>query len=173
MFKADVSQYVLRDVAGLYGFFAGAGLSQLGINERYSLDKWLLADPSEATEVSRLFWGLELGGLPTEELGSELFRRFVPRHRGTQRLWNPIRNEMPDWMPGPENFIDFLHGDPYAKVHYGEMMLPGKAWEAIHGPPDLGMSVVSSSNLDRTAEEMYQSMRQSIGRERTFSEDEE
>lgn len=36
------------------------------------------------------------------------------------------------WMPGADYFIDFQHGDPYAKVKEGHYRLPGGAYERLH-----------------------------------------
>ena len=47
--------------------------------------------------------------------------------RDTNKYYNPIKNDMPSWMPGSNYFIDFQHGDPYSKVPEGEMRLPGEA----------------------------------------------
>lgn len=45
---------------------------------------------------------------------TEAFRRLYPHRRRQIPLYNPIRNLMPEWLPGPgEKSPDFLHGDPY------------------------------------------------------------
>lgn len=76
----------------------------------------------------RYYWDLELGGL----LGTtEGFRRLYPHRRRQIPLYNPIRNTMPGWMPGPgDRSPDFLHGDPYTKVKEGELRLPGAGYAA-------------------------------------------
>ena len=76
----------------------------------------------------RYYWDLELGGL----LGStEAFRRLYPHRRRQIPLYNPIRNTMPGWLPGPgDRSSDFLHGDPYTKVREGELRLPGEGYAA-------------------------------------------
>lgn len=57
---------------------------------------------------------------------TEAFRRLYPHRRRQIPLYNPIRNLMPEWLPGPgEKSPDFLHGDPYTKVPEGELRLPG------------------------------------------------
>ena len=61
---------------------------------------------------------------------TEALRRFIPKERFQLDKVNPIRNEMPSWMPGPENYIDFTHGDPYQAVQEGEYRLPGSGYES-------------------------------------------
>jgi hypothetical protein len=39
---------------------------------------------------------------------------------------------MPTWLPGPEYFLDFRHGDPYSKVMNGEYRLPGSGYESLN-----------------------------------------
>jgi hypothetical protein len=75
----------------------------------------------------REYWDLELGGM----LGmNEAFRRLFPHRRRQIPLYNPIRNLMPEWLPGPgERGPDLLHGDPYTKVQEGELRLPGRGYE--------------------------------------------
>ena len=60
----------------------------------------------------------------------------IPPRRKAIDYYNPIPNLMGKkypWMPGPEYYIDFQHGDPYTKVKMGEMRLPGPGYEALHG----------------------------------------
>jgi intein/homing endonuclease len=91
-----------------------------------------MTDVCSVHNSERAYWDKELGGL----LGTtEAFRRFLPHRRRQIELYNPIRNLMPEWLPGPEYYIDFLHGDPYTKVKEGEIRLPGRGYEALH--PDV------------------------------------
>jgi hypothetical protein len=80
--------------------------------------------------AEREYWELELGG----GLGTtELVRRLYPHRRRQIELYNPIRNRMPEWLPGPsEKAPDFLHGDPYVKVPEGELRLPGAGYAVLH-----------------------------------------
>jgi len=90
--------------------------------------------------AEREYWDKELGG----GLGTtELIRRLYPHRRRQIDLYNPIRNQMPAWMPGPgQRAPDFLHGDPYVKIPEGESRLPGPGYQALHpelkgiGPDD-------------------------------------
>lgn len=80
--------------------------------------------------AEREYWDLELGG----GLGTtELIRRLYPYRRRQIEQYNPIRNKMPDWLPGPgEKSPDFLHGDPFTKVPAGESRLPGVGYAALN-----------------------------------------
>jgi hypothetical protein len=78
--------------------------------------------------MERQYWDLEVGG----GLGTtEFVRRLYPHRRRQIPLYNPIRNLMPGWLPGPgAKAPDFLHGDPYTKVMEGELRLPGRGYAA-------------------------------------------
>ena len=87
-----------------------------------------LESARRAYGFERDYWDLEIGG----GIGTtEFFRRLYPHRRRQIPLYNPIRNTMPEWLPGPgEKSPDFLHGDPYTKVEEGELRLPGRGYEA-------------------------------------------
>jgi intein/homing endonuclease len=62
---------------------------------------------------------------------TEVIRRLYPHRRRQIELYNPLRNQMPDWLPGAgERSEDFLHGDPLTKVPLGEERLPGAGYAA-------------------------------------------
>ncbi len=116
--------YSLTEMAGIYGFssnmFAG-----VDTNKR----SFALERAGYMTSYSRAWWDSEMGGLGGDL--SELFRRYIPRDVRAHG-YNPIRNTMPDWLPGVNYFMDFQHGDPYNKVAKGEMRLPGAAYEKLN-----------------------------------------
>lgn len=119
----EQSWYSLTEMAGIYGFSVN---TLLGYDEA---GRGMVLDPSSRMmSYSRQFWDMELGGLGGEV--SEIGRRYNPRDKGN--YYNPIRNTMPEWLPGPEYFVDFQHGDPYVKIKRGEMRLPGKAYESLY-----------------------------------------
>jgi hypothetical protein len=45
---------------------------------------------------------------------------------------NPLRNEMPGWLPGADYLTNFHIGDPFTKVDEGYARLPGAGYEALH-----------------------------------------
>ncbi len=124
--------YRINELRGLTGFLHGAVKESLTGSQDYFDKMEQLETSSRATGAERAYWDKELGGL----LGmTEAFRRFLPHRRRQIELYNPIRNMMPEWLPGPDYYVDFLHGDPYTKVKEGEIRLPGRGYEALH--PDV------------------------------------
>lgn len=128
--------YSAVEVGGIYGFMTE---QVLGDQE----PDMILENSSWAFSTRRQFWDERLGsfdGTPGGNI-SEIYRRFLPNDRKID-TYNPIRNQMPDWLPSYENyFVDFLHGDPYTKVPNGEELLPGAGYEAInklHSDPYFG-----------------------------------
>lgn len=83
-----------------------------------------------AYNASNRFWESELGSLGGAM--SEIGRRFIRKDSGMLDDYNPIRNTMPDWMPGSDYFINFQIGDPYTKLPNGEYRLPGEAYESLN-----------------------------------------
>lgn len=122
--------YRMTEMIGLPGFSMGA------IKEKLTGEETLFAQERQLESAQRMFgaerayWDLEIGG----GLGStELFRRLYPHRRREIPLYNPIRNRMPEWLPGPgDRSPDFLHGDPYTKVKEGDIRLPGAGYAAFH-----------------------------------------
>ncbi|MGL4819814.1 MAG: hypothetical protein ACRC5C_07525, partial [Bacilli bacterium] len=116
--------YSASEIGGLYGFLTKSGI---GYDEGFR--GLVLEDSSRMTSYSRAFWDASLGsaggGL------SEIGRRYVPRDPNSN-YFSPIRNTMPEWMPGIGSLTDFQHGDPYAKVKHGEMRLPGESYSKLY-----------------------------------------
>lgn len=116
--------YSITEMAGIYGFslktFTGWEESGRGMT---------LEPSSRMMSYQRAWWDLELGGLGGEM--SEIGRRYLPRDPN-KNYYNPLPNQMPEWLPGIDYFVDFQHGDPYVKVPKGEMRLPGEAYETLH-----------------------------------------
>lgn len=124
-------QGVLRDIkysagefGGMYGF-----LSKTAFGFEESGRGLTLESSDRFSSYNNHFWENELGGAGGDL--SEIGRRYLPRDPNKD-YYNPIRNTMPGWMPGPGYFTDFLHGDPYAKISKGEMRLPGDAYEKLY-----------------------------------------
>lgn len=118
------AQYTVTELAGIYGFgfrmFTGQSQEDPGM---------ALEQSGKISSYARAWWDLEMGGLGGDL--SEIGRRYLPRDP-RKTTYNPIKNTMPDWMPGVDYFIDFQHGDPYSKVAKGEIRLPGSAYESIN-----------------------------------------
>ncbi|UOE58082.1 hypothetical protein [Cytobacillus oceanisediminis] len=118
------SFYSASELSGIYGF-----LTKTGMGYEESWRGTTLASSSLMTSPNRAFWDMSLGGMGGAL--SEIGRRYVPRDPN-KNYYSPIRNTMPDWLPGIESSVDFLHGDPYVKIKQGEMRLPGEAYERFY-----------------------------------------
>lgn len=116
--------YSASELGGIYGF-----LTKTGIGYEESWRGTTLAPSTLMTSPSRAFWDMNLGGAGGAL--SEIGRRYVPRDPNKD-YYSPIRNTMPEWLPGIGSSTDFLHGDPYAKIQKGEIRLPGKAYETLY-----------------------------------------
>lgn len=143
-----------EDMVGFYGFSTTAFLQSIGVDREDTFNEHELETRELAISPMQSYWRSEFGGMPTEDWGSELGRRFVPRRSGQQRMWNPMRNEMPSWLPGPNSFKDFTHGDPYVKSYGAEYLLPGKGRDALFGPADLSISHPTGSMLGMDEDSM-------------------
>lgn len=115
----------ISEMGGIYGF---ALTDLLGIYEPDQVEE--MATPSDISSLRDSFWELEIGGLGGNL--SEIGRRFIPRDKNKQDEFNPIRNTMPTWIPGDDYFLNLQRGDPY-RIPYGEIRLPGEAFEKIEG----------------------------------------
>lgn len=116
----------LQDMGGMFGFVSAnmAGLTT-------SDDRMRLEDSSRFGNWNERFWDMNLGGF--DGVGgdvSEIMRRFIGGRR-RNNYYNPLPNQMPSWMPSSNYFIDFSRGDPYKKIPYGEIRLPGEAYEQV------------------------------------------
>ena len=136
----DQQYNTLTDVAGLKGFavrqFITGEMGQRG---------QVIEDSGYAYGWNNSFWNQNLGGLGGNL--SEITRRFIPDRNKNMDYINPIRNTMPNWMPGSDYFTDFKHGDPYTKVDNGEERLPGEGYERLHGITGITDLKVGSSYL--------------------------
>ena len=132
------SYYGLTEWAGLYGF-----LLEIVTGQPYEEMK-IYQDSGRMTSANRWFWDLGLGGLGSEM--SEMGRRFIPKPRRYQEEleYNPLRNDMPSWIPGENYFQNFKLGDPYAKIPRGEGRLPGAGYEALRGYDPMRMTLRAS-----------------------------
>lgn len=117
--------YRLREAAGLIGFVKNQFQKMVTGEEIYSSGKMLLAESGSMYDTAKAFWDLELGGLATL---TEIPRRFLPKERSSARnRYNPIRNQMPSWLPQ-----EFQRGDPYSTTPSGYARLPGEGYAALH-----------------------------------------
>lgn len=135
------------NVAGIYGFgfnTAIAGDIQKG--------RTVIDTPGYSRSFNKSFWDNDLGGFGGDV--SEIFRRLVQKKVDNGvNYYDPIRNTMPDWMPGKDGFVDFQHGDPYSKIKKGEERLPGEGFERAYGI-NIDDYNVSASQLGKSKDEI-------------------
>jgi len=124
------SVYRMTEMVGLPGFTATS------VKEAITGTSDLFDEESQLESARRMYgaereyWDKEIGG---GLMTTEMLRRLYPHRRRQIEQYNPLRNTMPDWLPGPsERSPDFLHGDPYTKVAKGEERLPGVGYAALH-----------------------------------------
>ncbi|MEW6770006.1 MAG: hypothetical protein AB1330_01250 [Bacillota bacterium] len=133
-YRMGEAVYMARELAGIYGFTTEALFGEV------MPDSATLQSAARAYNLERRWWELaNLGGLSGGI--SEIARRFLPHRMRHIEEINPIENLMPPWLPGPEYFKDFRHGDPYA-IPYGEVRLPGEAYlrtHVVHPMPGFGL----------------------------------
>lgn len=115
------------EAIGLPGWLLRLGLG----SEKWGAGGLQYASAERMVSEERQYWDANLGGLMG---GTEWYRRINVRRRTAigQQQYNPLRNRMPSWLPGPEYFIDFKSGDPFLKISRGEARLPGPGYAALH-----------------------------------------
>jgi len=120
--------YRLTELTGLVGFSLSSIKKAITGNDEWFDQEERLQSARRMYGAEREYWDLQIGG----GLGTtEFFRRLYPHRRRQIAEYNPIRNAMPDWLPGAgERSPDFQHGDPFTKVKEGELRLPGAGFAA-------------------------------------------
>ncbi len=118
----------LTEMTGLPGFAATSIKERLTGTKDFFADQGQLESASRMTSTERWYWDQELGGMGGT---NEAFRRLYPHRNRDIDLYNPIKNQMPSWLPGAgDKSVDFSTGDPYVKIPLGEQRLPGEGYAA-------------------------------------------
>lgn len=136
--------YSIKQMSGIYNFI---GESVLPSSKRYAY-----ARSSDMYAKSNRFWdsgidGADYGGF------MEIARRFIPHEDRNRIRVNPLRNNMPSWMPEK-----FKLGDPYSMIKKGEMRLPGAGYEAMYGLKDPLDLSLGPSAVGKSKEEIIQTL---------------
>lgn len=122
------SVHTVTEGLGLRGFAASSMFEKATGESNIDAYTPELASAARLDSLSRAFWDLQAGG---GGLTTEAIRRIMPRERvgDTERV-NPLKNNMPSWMPGDESnyYINFHRGDPYDKIKEGYYRLPGQGY---------------------------------------------
>lgn len=130
-FKGTVGEQLdtMADVVGLPGYIMKSIKERVSGRPGFYEQETQLASFGDVYSPARTFYDEETGGW----LGlNEFLRRLYPRPRKIDQ-YNPLRNTMPDWLPGAgDKSENFLIGDPFTKVALGEERLPGVGYAALH-----------------------------------------
>ena len=126
--------YSQAEQMGLLGYSINTFWNKLSGQQDFMSSQSVLQSSRRATGYEREYWQKELGdpGAGLEEGLTEYFRRLLPHRRSNVEEYNPIKNQMPSWLPGEDYFINFRQGDPYIKIPFGEARLPGAGYESLH-----------------------------------------
>ncbi|RLA65739.1 MAG: hypothetical protein DRQ78_04985 [Epsilonproteobacteria bacterium] len=119
-----------KDFMGLRGWLLGEVEDAMELPELSEAPQ--LARSGEITNVGRQVRDANLGGL----FGlTEPQRRYIPTSASlTKDRVNPLKNNMPDWLPGDDDefWLNLQRGDPYTKIEHGESRLPGAGYESLN-----------------------------------------
>ena len=110
--------YSQKQVQGIYGYLAEQFFGSKTYTYRYE-------NAGKMSSFTRSFWDASIGGLGGGPM--EIARRFFPSEDKSRVNINPLRNNMPDWIPD-----SYHYGDPYTNIPKGEMRLPGKGYESLN-----------------------------------------
>lgn len=117
----------LSEMVGLPGFISSVIKEKITGSQDFFDQKAQLESARRIAGTERNYWERELGDIGAT---NEALRRLFPHRRRQIDLYNPIKNTMPSWMPGAgDKSTDFLTGDPYSKIQFGELRLPGRGYE--------------------------------------------
>ena len=121
--------YRRREAVGLVGFAESAIQKSITGREEVFSNKQTFDVMGKETGAEYWLWShLNVGGA----LGSsEVVRRFIPHTRSYLDQYNPLKNDLPSWLPD-DYFTDLKHGNPFSKVKEAEIRLPGEGYAALN-----------------------------------------
>ena len=107
-----------KNLSGIHGFLFDTFFGDNSVTYRWE-------NAGSYQSFSGRFWDAGLGGLGGGPM--EIARRFFPSSDKSRVDYNPLRNNVADWLP------DYLQvGNPFSKLTKGEMRLPGKGYESLN-----------------------------------------
>ena len=110
--------YSAKQLSGIYGF-----LKDVVTGGPQTTYRWENAGSYQS--FSTRFWDAGVGGTGGGLM--EIARRFFPSSDKSRVDYNPLRNNVADWLP------DYLQvGNPFSKLTKGAMRLPGKGYESLN-----------------------------------------
>ena len=111
-------KHSVKNLSGIYGFLGDTFFGSDEFTFRYE-------NAGSYTSFTKGFWDAGIGGLGGGPM--EIARRFFPSSDKSRVDYNPLRNNVADWLP------DYLQvGNPFNKLTKGEMRLPGKGYESLN-----------------------------------------
>lgn len=113
-----------RELEGLTGWSKNVFSNLTFGSETWGQEQARIATSSEMTSWNNRFWEAQLGG---GLFSNEFLRRILPKKESDIKSFNPIKNNMPSWLPDKWHY-----GDPYRLVEWGEARLPGAGFSALH-----------------------------------------
>ncbi|MDB4533405.1 hypothetical protein N9242_00935 [Vicingaceae bacterium] len=119
-----------KDFIGLKGWLLGEAEEALGAPTTQLSPQ--LARSGEVTNVANVIRDANLGGLFSL---TEPQRRYIPTSASvTKDRINPLKNNMPSWLPGEEDrfWLNLQEGDPFLKIEHGTSRLPGVGYSTLH-----------------------------------------
>lgn len=119
----------MKTWSGMPGYLASAMQEKFTGKKSAYQNGTTLASLDQATGMVNGFYDLDLGGMMGHTEG---IRRILIQNRYKQSFLNPLKNNMPDWMPN-NYYIDFKHGDPYRTTPFAQYLLPGKTYKENYG----------------------------------------
>lgn len=84
------AQYSAKQISGIYGYLGDTLFGENAYTYRFE-------NAGQMTSFTRGFWDSSIGGLGGEVM--EIARRFFPNQDRSRVNINPLRNNMPDWIP--------------------------------------------------------------------------
>ena len=112
------AKHSVKNLSGIYGFLGEQLFGEDSFTLRYE-------NAGSYSSFSKGFWDAGIGGLGGGTM--EIARRFFPSSDKSRIDYNPLVNNMPEWLPDK-----FHYGVPWTKITKGEMRLPGKGYEALN-----------------------------------------
>lgn len=126
---AGEAAYTISEQMGIKGFLLNTLYEDITGRPDFLPNGPVIQSARGAYGYERAYWDLDIGD-PTGH--TEFLRRILPHKRRAIEEYNPVPNQMPDWLPGEDYFVNFKIGDPYTKIPLGEARLPGAGYESLH-----------------------------------------
>ena len=112
------AKHSIKNLSGIYGFLGDSFFGENSYTFRYE-------QAGTYTAFTKPYWDAGIGGLGGNVM--EIARRFFPSSDKSRINYNPLKNNLPDWLPDR-----FRTGSAVTQLTKGEMRLPGKGYESLN-----------------------------------------